>query len=191
MATHSNILAWRIPRTDETGGLQSTGWQRVRHDWGDLACMHGLTQTQSRSATNWRSRFKEAIKIESSCQYLLHWSSFLNKGPQKKSLPGEILRRSQERSAGWGVHPTLGNWTVGGFPQKKLHVYLITEPTVGLLPQSRHRSLIPWHYKAWEYSFHLFINTLFILVPSWRGLGLQAETGSERKRPRPGWHWLG
>ena len=32
MAIHSTILAWRIPRTEEPGELQSVGWQRVRHD---------------------------------------------------------------------------------------------------------------------------------------------------------------
>ena len=32
MATHSSILAWRIPWTDEPGGLQSMGSQRVGHD---------------------------------------------------------------------------------------------------------------------------------------------------------------
>ena len=32
MATHSSILAWRIPRTEEPLGLQSMGLQRVRHD---------------------------------------------------------------------------------------------------------------------------------------------------------------
>ena len=32
IATHSSILAWRIPRTEEPGGLQSMGWQRVRHN---------------------------------------------------------------------------------------------------------------------------------------------------------------
>ena len=32
MATHSNILAWRIPWTEETGKLQSMGSQKVRHD---------------------------------------------------------------------------------------------------------------------------------------------------------------
>ena len=32
-ATHSSILAWRIPSTEEPGGLQSTGLQRVGHDW--------------------------------------------------------------------------------------------------------------------------------------------------------------
>ena len=32
MATHSSILAWEIPRTEEPSGLQSKGIQRVRHD---------------------------------------------------------------------------------------------------------------------------------------------------------------
>ena len=32
MATHSNTLAWRIPRTEEPGRLQSMGLQRVGHD---------------------------------------------------------------------------------------------------------------------------------------------------------------
>ena len=32
MATHSGILAWRISWTEETGGLQSIGWQRVGHN---------------------------------------------------------------------------------------------------------------------------------------------------------------
>ena len=33
MATHSSTLAWRIPWTEESGGLQSMGSQKVRHDW--------------------------------------------------------------------------------------------------------------------------------------------------------------
>ena len=33
MATHSSILAWRIPWTEEPGRLQSLGLQRVRHNW--------------------------------------------------------------------------------------------------------------------------------------------------------------
>ena len=32
METHSSVLAWRIPWTEEPGGLQSIGSQRVRHD---------------------------------------------------------------------------------------------------------------------------------------------------------------
>ena len=37
MATHSTVLAWRIPGTGEPGGLPSMGSHRVRHDWSDLA----------------------------------------------------------------------------------------------------------------------------------------------------------
>ena len=33
MATHSSILSWEIPGTEEPGGLQSMGSQRIRHDW--------------------------------------------------------------------------------------------------------------------------------------------------------------
>ena len=33
LATHSSFLAWRIPWTEEPGGLRSMGSQRVRHDW--------------------------------------------------------------------------------------------------------------------------------------------------------------
>ena len=40
MATQSSILAWRIPWTEEPGGLQSMGSQRVRHD---LAAEHTHT----------------------------------------------------------------------------------------------------------------------------------------------------
>ena len=37
MATHSSTLAWRTPWTEESGGLQSIGLQRIEHDWSDLA----------------------------------------------------------------------------------------------------------------------------------------------------------
>ena len=37
MATHSSVLAWRIPGTREPGGLPSVGSHRVRHDRSDLA----------------------------------------------------------------------------------------------------------------------------------------------------------
>ena len=37
MATHSSVLAWRIPGTGEPSGLPSMGSHRVGHDWSDLA----------------------------------------------------------------------------------------------------------------------------------------------------------
>ena len=33
MATHSSVLAWKIPRTEEPSKLQSTGWQRARQNF--------------------------------------------------------------------------------------------------------------------------------------------------------------
>ena len=42
MEIHSSILAWRIPWTEESGGLQSIGSERVEHDWSNSmhACTH-------------------------------------------------------------------------------------------------------------------------------------------------------
>ena len=37
MATHFSILAWRVPGTEEPGGLPSMGSHRVGHNWSDLA----------------------------------------------------------------------------------------------------------------------------------------------------------
>ena len=39
MVAHSSILAWRIPQTEKPGRLQSTGLQRVGHNWRDFECM--------------------------------------------------------------------------------------------------------------------------------------------------------
>ena len=42
MATHSSVLAWRIPGTGEPGGLPSMGSHRVGHDWSDLAAAESI-----------------------------------------------------------------------------------------------------------------------------------------------------
>ena len=42
-ATHSSILAWRIPWTGETGGLQSMGSERVQHDWATFTFTRYIT----------------------------------------------------------------------------------------------------------------------------------------------------
>ena len=47
MATHSSIFAWRIPWTEESGRLQSTGLQRIRHDWAIKHIHHISTHLQS------------------------------------------------------------------------------------------------------------------------------------------------
>ena len=46
MATHSSVLAWRIPGTMEPGGLPSMGSHRVGHDWSDLAAAANIMHIQ-------------------------------------------------------------------------------------------------------------------------------------------------
>ena len=46
MATHSSVLAWRIPGTGEPGGLTSLGSHRVRHDWSNLAAAAAVLHTK-------------------------------------------------------------------------------------------------------------------------------------------------
>ena len=48
MATHSSILAWRFPWTEEPGRLQSMGLRRVRHDWVANTLQHILCVTPGR-----------------------------------------------------------------------------------------------------------------------------------------------
>ena len=51
MATHSSVLAWRIPGTGEPGGLPSMGSHRVGHDWSDLAAAPTQSQGQDGAGT--------------------------------------------------------------------------------------------------------------------------------------------
>jgi len=46
MATHSTVLAWRIPGTGEPAGLLSMGSHRVGHDWSDLAAAAAAAASQ-------------------------------------------------------------------------------------------------------------------------------------------------
>ena len=70
MATHSNILAWRVPWTEEPGGLQTMGSQNLTHDWSDLACMHGAR------AQNFPAFSKPASLPKTPCVH--HPGCFLN-----------------------------------------------------------------------------------------------------------------
>ena len=55
MAVHSNILAWKIPQTEEPGGLQSMGSQRVGHDcdWAHVHAWSGLLWKKSTWHASW------------------------------------------------------------------------------------------------------------------------------------------
>jgi len=61
MATHSSVLAWRIPGTGEPGGLPSMGSHRVGHDSSDLAAAAG------KKSTTWSFHFTFYLIILAIC----------------------------------------------------------------------------------------------------------------------------
>ena len=52
MAPHSSTLAWKIPWTEEPGGLQSMGSHRVGHDWSNLAAAVAAAAATVKSQTS-------------------------------------------------------------------------------------------------------------------------------------------
>ena len=80
MATHSSVLAWRIPGTGEPGGLPSMGSHRVGHNWSDLAavaarqCLSNYIWNNPTSA-DWVHKFLLLQKLflrKELCRYLSH-----------------------------------------------------------------------------------------------------------------------
>ena len=66
IATHFSTLAWRIPWTEESGGLQFMGLRRVGHNWSDLASMHAMTREVLRRPGN----YVIAMKVGSLGSYI-------------------------------------------------------------------------------------------------------------------------
>ena len=96
MATHSSILAWRIPWTGEPGGLQSMGLQRVRRNWMTN------THTYTRAIHTWYTMKK--VPWETSGE-----DSSIGAGVLSTSLPTSHSHRVWGRKQ-WrdGITPALG-----------------------------------------------------------------------------------
>ena len=93
MATHSRVLAWRIPGTGEPGGLPSVGSYRVGHDWSDLVVVEV------------RSAFYSHVLVSKCNSPLMGtkalWKKWLipGKGQGKyKNSPGYLVPESKEKS---------------------------------------------------------------------------------------------
>ena len=69
MATHSSVLAWRIPGTGEPGGQPSMGLHRVGHDWSDLAAAAAAAVYKCRLLW-WRSSEESACQCKR-CRFSL------------------------------------------------------------------------------------------------------------------------
>ena len=63
MATHASILAWRIPWTEEPGGLQPTGLQRVGHNWAQqhVAIIPFYSLPKSQLFHLWNGNYKTYV----------------------------------------------------------------------------------------------------------------------------------
>ena len=75
MSTHSSILVWRIPWTEDSGGLQSMGSQRVRHNWASKQrepCRRKMQKTL-------KGYFDQTGQMGYPRQNKLHWSLLTTK----------------------------------------------------------------------------------------------------------------
>ena len=68
MASHSSVLAWRIPGTGEPGGLPFMGSHRVGHDWSDLAAAAAASFFIPEETTWGRIKGVQALHAPEACQ---------------------------------------------------------------------------------------------------------------------------
>ena len=70
MATHSSLLAWRIPWTEEPSGLQSMGLQRVGHNW--VSAIH-FTATITITLQSWNTHLSTPLQLWQCCLGRPYW----------------------------------------------------------------------------------------------------------------------
>ena len=89
MATHSSILAWRIPWTEEPGGLQSMGLQRVRHDWANsLSCYGKKMKSRGIAITSWQI---DGETVETVTDFILGGSKITTDGDGSHKIKRRLL----------------------------------------------------------------------------------------------------
>ena len=87
MATHSSILAWRIPRTEEHGWLQSRGSHRAGHDWSDWAAAAAAWELWARHSSHPRAELTDYCQPTMLLQCLTSCTKFQS---LKVNSPGRI-----------------------------------------------------------------------------------------------------
>ena len=126
MATHSSVLAWRIPGMGESGVLPSQGSHRVGHDWSDLAA--------AAAAACIRLTFLLMASVNSGKTFLrnhLKWKSTILEWKKKNHLkalletnlnrwPEEIGPLNEEKQTGWEAH--LTGFSSQGIFKSTLHM---------------------------------------------------------------------
>ena len=74
VATHSSVLAWSIPWTEEPGGLQAMGSPRVRHDWSVLACSSQADLQRCPNSHRWTTWQSQDSEVELASESALWWT---------------------------------------------------------------------------------------------------------------------
>ena len=129
MATHSNILAWRIPWTENSGSPQSMGSQRVRHNWETNTSCH-LTYYGNHHGVSSKSQNSYHLAISYHIQRLFHFWKFTcrkqntNWKIHMHSNVPYIFYNSQyiEESPVHKEQCCTGTWNVRSMNQGKLEV---------------------------------------------------------------------
>ena len=147
MATHSIILAWRIPWTEESGRLQSMGSQRVRHDW---ATKH----------STWEMSFPgSSDSKESACNAGAQGSVHgLGRSPGKGNgnpLQYSCLENPMDRGA-WWLQSTVGCQRVRHNWATNTTYYLLTV-LLGLL-------LCSWTWGVFFWNLLMVVQQLVVIL---------------------------
>ena len=106
MATHSSVLAWRIPGTAEPGGLLSLGFHKVGHDWSNLAA---ATAWKRIVRLEWCKQGVELIERDQGgirlCFIIILWTPFWSDGNLSKCFDCGVMGMP-------GVHQGLPQTTI-------------------------------------------------------------------------------
>jgi len=122
MATHSSVLAWRIPRTGEPGGLPSMGSHKVRHDWIDLAAAAAVMRV------SWHRKHLSCVREQGDVG-LIPGLGRSPGGGNGNPLQHSYLENPMDRGAWWTmVHRSqkVGhNWKSLSFPRQMSRIWTV------------------------------------------------------------------
>ena len=148
MATHSSILAWRIPWTGDPGGLQSMGSQRVRHNWMTNTHTHTHTHTgHSHMIYN-----EEGGPLGDIWRRPLHWARSSVHPPPHLSHSHRVWGKKQCRdSIASTLGPNILSRTSASLSARELETHNRTQIRQQSSASPRHQS--PGFYWSWEALF--------------------------------------
>ena len=166
MTTHSSILAWRIPWTEEPGRLQSMGSQRVRHDWSN--CMWDSTRVRRswRPQSIWDPHTPTAFSSRNSAR-LSEWGSekdaLLALAGEGEQEPLEHIPEACSMTKAFSLGKNIYHWVI-------LKFYPTWEKEIACYPHSSYlQQSYPKKIKKWDFPGGPVVKTL---PASARGAGL-------------------